>query len=629
MKSSFCWVLAIVLSFVVAPAANGAVSAQEAAALTKEEILEKWAEALGGRENLQAVSTIHLRGAVATGGLKGTFERWATSRGEFRTTLDLSAAFHQVSIYDGHGGWVVDSGGTVHELSGGALKSVISSAYEASYSFIFPGRMPGRVELLGEDASQGTYILRLEPDASSPVTVYLDQKTCLPQREEITGPMGNRSISFSDWRNFAGVKISGEIHQSNGDPKFDIVITTEQVEINMPLDSSLFKRPADTVALIHFVGNEHEAVIPAELYAQLMFVPVRVNNSEIGWFSLDSGAEVSFVSKSWAERIGLATGGVIPAKGSGAGSASMELAKDVVLSLSGVHVPTNSVAVWDFSSLVPALGRRWDGNLGYDVISRLVVRVDYQHQQVTLYDPATFVANDGATALPLTFVGNLPVVHARILLSGRAPIDAACAIDSGAQGFHLTAPFANVNHVLESFHKSISASSLGAGGGVTREFAGRIAGLQLGPHLLREPITAFSPNLKEGLLASPDLGALIGGAILSRFTVTFDYPHHQILLEPNSRFSDPFRDNESGLSLLATGTDFHQFDVGDVESGSPAATAGVRKGDMLVRIDGHRADQFDVDQLDQMLQQTGRTIPLTIKRNGKTLKLRLKLEDRI
>lgn len=630
MKSTFCRVLAAAIfcaSNLAGP--HTALGQETAAAVSKEQVLDRWADAFGGRENLQKVRTIHLRGTIETGGMKGTYERWATSRGEFRMAVDLSSAFHQVSIFDGHEGWLLDTGGMAHELSGGSLQSVISAAYEASYSFFFPGRMPGQVNLLGKDASQHAYIFRLEPNGGSPTTVYLDQSTALPQREETTGPTGNRRVTFSDWQNFAGVKIPSKVRQSNGEPKFDVVITTEQVEINTSLDGALFKKPADTAQQIHFAGNEHEAVTPAELYAQLIFIPVRVNSSETAWFTLDSGAELSFVSKSWAEKIGLPSGGTIAAKGTGVGSANMGLAKDVVLSLSGVQVPMNSVAVWDFSSILPSLGRRWDGNLGYDVISRFVVRIDYEHQQVTLYDPSTFVANDRATALPLTFMGNLPVVHAKILLSGRAPIDAECAIDSGAQGFHLTAPFANANHVLESLHQAISASSLGAGGRVTREFAGRIEGLQLGPYLLAKPIAAFSPDLKEGLLASSDISALIGGAILMRFAVTFDYPHQRILLEPNSSFSDLFRDNESGLSLLATGTDFHRFEVDDVEPSSPAAAAGVRKGDLLMAVDGHSADEFDLDKLDKIFQQVGRTILLTIERDGRTLKLRLKLEDRL
>ena len=52
-------------------------------------------------------------------------------------------------------------------------------------------------------------------------------------------------------------------------------------------------------------------------------------------------------------------------------------------------------------------------------------------------------------------------------------------------------------------------------------------------------MAGFSTDAKEGALASPDIGAILGGEILERFTVTFDYPHHRILLEPNSHFTAP------------------------------------------------------------------------------------------
>lgn len=220
------------------------------------------------------------------------------------------------------------------------------------------------------------------------------------------------------------------------------------------------------------------------------------------------------------------------------------------------------------------------------------------------------------------------MVHAKIMLPGRAPIDAQCAIDSGADGLHLVTRFTNANHVLDSMPKTIAISSIGAGGSF-RELAGRIAGLQLGPHLLREPITAFSPDAKQGLLASADFDALIGGEILKRFTVTFDYPHQRILLEPNSHLGEPFHGNESGLSLLAKGADYRVFEVDDVEAGSPGELAGVRKGDILAAIDAHPASELDSDKIDKILQQAGRTIPITIERNGRARQTMLKLRERI
>jgi hypothetical protein len=453
--------------------------------------------------------------------------------------LDFSGAIHQVNIFNAKQGWAMDAGGAVHQLSGGNLRSAASSAYEASESFLFPGRLPGTVVFLGRDANQSAYVIRLEPEGGNPVTVFLDESTFLPKREETTGPLGNpRSLTILAWREFAGVKMPVHTIQSSGDPKFDIAATTEQVEINTPLAAELFAKPAETAAQVHFANAARKAVIPVEVYGQHVFVPVRVNRSETAWFFLDSGAGASVVTKAWADQIGLVSEGSMRAVGA-AGATSLALAKNVVFNLPGVELPMPSVTVLDAAAAaLPLLGRHWDGLLGYDVLSRLVVRVDYEHREITLSDPAAFVPGDRAAALPLTFLGNWPLVQAKILLPGREPIETECFIDSGAGGLMLTTSFITANHVLEAATKSVATSIYGAGGESQRVEV-LLTGLQLGPYLLRNPAAGFSPTAKEGGLASPDIGAIIGGEILQRFTVIFDYPHQRILLEPNSSFGPP------------------------------------------------------------------------------------------
>jgi hypothetical protein len=301
----------------------------------------------------------------------------------------------------------------------------------------------------------------------------------------------------------------------------------------------------------------------------------------------------------------------------------------VVLSLPGVDVPLKSVAVWDLSSILPLIGRRWDGDIGYDVISRLIVRVDYERREVTLSDPATFVPDARAVALPLTFLGNLPLVRAAVVLPGRTPVEADFVIDSGASGsVHLATPFAARHHVLDTLRQTKAATVRGVGGD-TAEIAGRIGALQLGPYLLDGPVVAFSTDLKEGLLASPAIGGLIGGEILERFTVTFDYSHHRMLLEPNGHFADAFRKNASGLSVLAHGADFRRFEVDGVDPGSPAASAGIHIGDIVTSLDGHPAADLNLDRIEDLLRQAGRTIRLTLDRDGATRHATLKLRRQI
>jgi hypothetical protein len=159
-------------------------------------------------------------------------------------------------------------------------------------------------------------------------------------------------------------------------------------------------------------------------------------------------------------------------------------------------------------------------------------------------------------------------------------------------------------------------------------FKGRLAGIKFGPYLLRAPIANFSRNEEHGLLASSDFGALVGGEILKRFLITFDFPHARILIEPNAHFSEPFHTNESGLRLLARGKKYDQFLVDSVEPGSAAEAAGVHKGDLVIKIDGHRASELDLVKIDDLLQ-AGRSVRVIFRRGVKTFHTVVKITERI
>jgi hypothetical protein len=224
------------------PDPQGGLTTISPAAISKDECCHGGPKPRGGRENLQNVRTIHLRGTIETGGRKGSYERWTGMRGELRTVVDLPGVYRQTAVFDGRQAWIQDPSGTVHELTGDMFRSMVSSAYEVSDSFLFSGRLPGRVEFLGQDAGQGAYVLRLEPENGTALTVFVSKVTFLPQREESSGPMGKRVVLFSDWREFGGIRVPGTIRQSNGDPKFDALIKTEQVEVNAEVSRGSFPR---------------------------------------------------------------------------------------------------------------------------------------------------------------------------------------------------------------------------------------------------------------------------------------------------------------------------------------------------------------------------------------------------
>jgi len=78
---------------------------------------------------------------------------------------------------------------------------------------------------------------------------------------------------------------------------------------------------------------------------------------------------------------------------------------------------------------------------------------------------------------------------------------------------------------------------------------------------------------------------LIGYSLLRRYRVVFDYPRHVLWLDPIPGYRDdrPYEYSQVGIQLERAGA---LVRVTAVALGSPAAEAGIRRGDEIVTIDG-------------------------------------------
>src|SRR5689334_8487602 len=94
-------------------ASVAAVRAQSAP--TRDDVLDRMAKALGGRERLARIENVRTRFALEAAGLKGTGETLVTSDGRLRVTFDLGGVAGGVTGFDGTSGWVRDLSGKVRE----------------------------------------------------------------------------------------------------------------------------------------------------------------------------------------------------------------------------------------------------------------------------------------------------------------------------------------------------------------------------------------------------------------------------------------------------------------------------------------------------------------------------------
>jgi len=148
-----------------------------------------------------------------------------------------------------------------------------------------------------------------------------------------------------------------------------------------------------------------------------------------------------------------------------------------------------------------------------------------------------------------------------------------------------------------------------------------IAPLLLGGYALENPITSFP---QSGWFAREGAAGNIGGAILRRFKVTFDYSRGRMFIEPNKRFPEPFEYDMSGLQVVADSPSFKTFTVLRVLSDSPAAEAGLRQGDEIVSIGGRPVTELKLATLREMLRQPDMRYTLQVRRGAETVNAELK-----
>ena len=157
-----------------------------------------------------------------------------------------------------------------------------------------------------------------------------------------------------------------------------------------------------------------------------------------------------------------------------------------------------------------------------------------------------------------------------------------------------------------------------------RNAYGRLKAFGIGPYTAEEVLVVFSQ--KHSIVAgNPKVAGIIGGGLLRRFTVIFDFSHHQLILEPHFHFGDFDESDMSGLSLAALGPNFKRFEVLDIVPGSPAADVGIQKGDIVAGIDDEPAADISLASIHQLFRQIGHKYKLLVERNGQIRTVELKM----
>jgi len=237
--------------------------------------------------------------------------------------------------------------------------------------------------------------------------------------------------------------------------------------------------------------------MPFERTRNGVFVPVRVNkNPDPLWFVMDSGSPRTLISEAAAKRV----------------LVNQTNRTDASLVFDTVHLDHTDLRIENLAPLSKAWGRTVDGVIGYELLCRTIVTIDYDASRVTIAHPAVFHYSGMGETLPLTIRNGWSFVEGTIKVTGRPAVIDNFFVDSGS-------PDA-VNHPI--IRESKNARAVKAG------FVGPNEWFQLGRYTIGSTQSACCG-------ADNESSQHIGAEMLSRFRVTFDYPHKQLILERNAR----------------------------------------------------------------------------------------------
>lgn len=372
--------------------------------------------------------------------------------------------------------------------------------------------------------------------------------------------------------------------------------------------------------------SSHDAIdVPFELNANHIYLRATINGSKPLWFLLDTGAEMSVVDSTVAAAVGLTSTGSATARGSGEGTMEAGFAKGVTLAVGRAVAPGQTVVTLPLDALEPIDGRTIDGILGHDFIAAFVVTIDYAQRRVSFRDPSRFdtASIRGGERVPIEIEGGIPRIRGAVDLSGAPSVDGLFTLDTGSRtALSFNSPFVQANAAVKRLADASLDAPYGFGiGGATKTRVGRIDAFRIGSVRFERPVIGFSFDSK-GVDATSTIAGNIGGELMRRFRVTFDYGRKVMVLEPNADMGSEFRYDAFGALLSLDG---EAFKVRRVVEGSAASAAGIREDDRIVAVDGVPAGRLTLEAVRQRFLEAGKTVVLRVERDGKARDVRVRL----
>ncbi len=276
-------------------------------------------------------------------------------------------------------------------------------------------------------------------------------------------------------------------------------------------------------------------LIPFKLIANWIVLSVKINGRECRML-LDSGAP-NVISTSAAANLGLNAKGKYA--GWGAGKREVIGGETTVarLRIGNVVLHDQTFHVIDLPyAFSHGFSPSIEGVIGYELLRRLVVRIDFQRTTIRFLDPPTFHYHGKGVAVPFYFQEQVPVVAGTV-----DGLQGAFQIDTGSEGsLSLTSPFVTANDLIKKYSAHIHGFAGEGVGGRENAYFVRARVLDIGGVDITSVVTELLGDT-GGIGAAQDIAGFIGTGVLKHFNLTFDYSSEHYLFREESKLQSAGR----------------------------------------------------------------------------------------
>ncbi len=414
-----------------------------------------------------------------------------------------------------------------------------------------------------------------------------------------------------------------------------------------------------------FKTSKKKVYLPFKLVNNLIIVPIKVNGTELH-FLLDSGIEETILfSLDEKKELPLYNVEKIALKGLGANEAIEGLKSyKNTLSIKNLDFLNQEIVVvlnqdLNFSTV---LGTEVNGIIGYHFFNQNIVEIDYVNRNVIVYNPEKYneyKVTSKFEVFNFTLENAKPYLELEVELNTNT-FTSKCLIDTGnSDGLWL----------FESKSNQIVVPAKNFDDYLGRGFSGEIFGkkakvetLTLGEFNFKGVISAFpdSISLSNVQMVENRTGS-IGGELLRRFRVIFDYRKNIMYLKKNRYFKDKFMYNTSGITVHHVGLQWYKeeirmdglvinqdvntyqnnttelkynfklipvYEILNIRKNSPAEKSGLLSGDKLIAVNGTLIYKMSLDKINRLFKQEGdHEVVILVSRNEKEIVFRFKITD--